>query len=43
MTLREKFNDFFEDLTGYEPSGHPNEVYVEDMWAAYQAGAETND
>lgn len=42
-TFRDKFNDFFEDLTGYEPSDHPNEVYVEDMWAAYQAGLESND
>lgn len=40
-TLRDKFNDFFEDLTGYEPSDHPNEVYVEDLWAAYEAGAES--
>lgn len=42
-TLRDKFNDFFEDLTGYEPSDHPDKQYVEDLWDAYQAGAETND
>lgn len=42
-TLRDKFNDFFEDLTGYEPSDHPDKQYVEDLWDAYQAGAESND
>lgn len=42
-TLRDKFNDFFEDLTGYEPSDYPDKQYVEDLWDAYQAGAESND
>lgn len=42
-TLRDKFNDFFEDLTGYEPSDHPDKQYVNDLWDAFEAGAETND
>lgn len=37
-TIRDEFNDFFEDLTGYEPSNHPDKVYVEDLWAAFEAG-----
>lgn len=40
---RELFNDFFEDLTGYEPSDHPDKQYVNDLWDAFEAGAETND
>lgn len=42
-TLRDKFNDFFEDLTGYEPDDHPDKQYVEDMQDAFIAGAETNE
>lgn len=42
-TLRDKFNDFFEDLTGYEPSDYPDKQYVEDLWDSYQAGAESNE
>lgn len=42
-TLRDKFNDFFEDMTGYEPSDHPDKQYVNDLWDAFEAGAETNE
>lgn len=42
-TLRDKFNDFFEDLTGYEPDDHPDQQYVEDMQDSFMAGAEANE
>ncbi|QPI18237.1 hypothetical protein POP15_189 [Pectobacterium phage POP15] len=36
--LRQQFNDYFEEETGWEPSEHPNKQYVADLWDAFQAG-----
>lgn len=42
-TLRDKFNDFFEELTGWDPSEHPDKQYVDDLWDAFEAGAESGE
>lgn len=37
--LREKFEEYFEEATGWERSVHPDQYYVEDMWFAFREGA----
>lgn len=40
MTLREQFNEYFEEHTGWHPSEHPNKGYVEDLWDFFEKGWE---
>lgn len=43
MTSREKFDEYFEDLTGWEPSAHPDAQYTEDLWETWKAGRDSHD
>lgn len=36
--LKEKFADYFEELTGWGLDQYPNQQYVRDMWGAFCAG-----
>lgn len=37
--LRARFEEYFEDATGWEPSEHLDQYYVQDMWFAFREGA----
>lgn len=41
MTSRERFNEYFEDETGWGPSDHPDKRYVEALWDAWCAGRDS--
>lgn len=38
--IRAKFNEYFEDVWGWEPDEYPDKTFVEALWEAYQAGVE---
>lgn len=40
MTLREKFNEYFEEHTGWDPAEYPNKSYVADLWDFFERGWE---